>query len=87
MKRIRDVLNPADYRNYILIRAVSILFVITGAIYAVAGITVFIGIPPIARPLPFGIGLFIFVLGLSAFVGGIALFNGTRRSSTLRLCC
>ncbi len=85
MKIIRDFLNPVDYRNYRNIRAVSILFVILGALYAFAGIMVLMVKPPNpdTLPLPIAVGSIITIVGLSGFVGGIAVLNGSRRWSKL----
>jgi peptidoglycan/LPS O-acetylase OafA/YrhL len=80
----REILDDNEYSNYRNIRAISVLFVLLGSVFLMAGIGIAAGktkgnedeIPP-------AVGVVIAVAGAAGIVGGIAALGGSRRWSRL----
>jgi hypothetical protein len=84
MANPKEVLKPEDYTNYRNIRAVSILFIFFGSIYALAGIGAALDTSkPFQERLPpiYAVGLSL--VGLSGAVGGVAALRGDRNWAPL----
>lgn len=89
MAKPKEVLSPSDYRNYRNIRAVSVLFIVLGSIFALAGfVTAIAGTPPESRrpgreEVPTWAAALMGVVGLCGAVGGAAARRGNRRFAVL----
>jgi hypothetical protein len=84
MPKPKEVLGPEDYGNYRNVRAVAVLYIVFGAIFALGGIGMATEQKPDPRrdiPRPAAIAMS--VVGFAGVIGGIAALRGNRRWAKL----
>jgi len=81
----KEILGPEDYATYRNVRAVAVLFVVFGSIFALAGVAIAFGEqpPPNEDQVPTWFEWVLTAIGLSGAAGGLAVLLGSRRWSKL----
>lgn len=77
-----QVLEAAEYRNYRNIRTISVLFVLVGGLFALAGTAVAIAGPD-ADDQPRVVFVIMAIVGATGVVGGIATWRGNPKWAPL----
>ena len=80
-----DVLGPDDYATYRNVRAVAVLFILVGCVFALAGIFVAFDKEPQPKDeqIPVWSAWVMAATGAGGAVGGLAVLLGSRRWSKL----
>jgi hypothetical protein len=80
----KDILSPADYKNYRNVRAVAVLFIVFGTVLVLGGTALALGENPDPKEQIHPAAVFgIAIIGLAGTIGGIATLRGMRRWAPL----
>ncbi|HMN42902.1 MAG TPA: hypothetical protein PKE29_18830 [Phycisphaerales bacterium] len=83
MADAKSVLSPEDYKNYRNIRAIALLFVVFGGLWALVGTALAIKAEPAGDDLPSAFYAVMAVVGGLGAIGGFCTFTGIRRLAPL----